>query len=142
MIQPRGGGDGIPTVHSRCIDASLPQPSRSCHEAALSSRPYGVDTMRTVTTLVMITLLGLGFAQANATAAPGSGSLTGVPMSAAKRLLNTTESSVEPTDAQLTGVPMARATRLLGPQFATSSAGAGATAVPLSGVPMVRAKRP
>ena len=88
--------------------------------------------MRTATTLIMITLLGLASAQANATLASGESSLKGVSMRAAKRLLNATVSSVGRTDAQSTGVPMARATRLLGPQFAMSSAGEGATAVPLS----------
>lgn len=98
--------------------------------------------MRTATTLVMITFLGLAAAQVNAASAPGDISLTGIPMSAAKRLVNVPALSVEPTGTQNTGVALARAKRLLGPQFETASAGAGASTVPLSGVPMVRAKRP
>ncbi|HWR86930.1 MAG TPA: hypothetical protein VN277_00745 [Acidiferrobacterales bacterium] len=101
--------------------------------------------MRTATILVMITLLGIASAQANTAPAPGDNNLTGVPMSAAKRLLNVPVPSVKSVGTQsigVTGVPMYRATRLLGSQVATDSGGAGASAVPLSGVSMVRAKRP
>lgn len=98
--------------------------------------------MKTATTLFMITLLAFASAEASAAPASGDSSLTGVPMSAAKRLLNAPVPSVELTGTKTTGLPMFRATRLLGSQFGKTSSGAGATAVPLSGVPTVRAKRP
>jgi hypothetical protein len=98
--------------------------------------------MITATTLAMITLLAIASAQAYASPASGDNGLTGVPMSAAKRLLITPVPSAVSTATQISGVPMYQAKRLLGSQEATPSYGAGASVVPLSGVTMARAKRP
>ncbi len=97
--------------------------------------------MNTATTLIMITFLGLASAHASATPASGESSLTGMPMSTAKRLLSVPVPSVGSTDVQITGVPMSRATRLLGSQVLTASTGPGAPAVTMRSVSMVHAKR-
>lgn len=142
MIRPRGGGGWISTVHStvqRCI-ATAGQLGAAA-KFPLQATPVGVDTMKSSTTLIMITLLGIASVQASASPATLENGLTGVPMSAAKRLLQAPVPNVGSTGVQTAGVSMARAARLLGAQPVAGSADAVVTSAQLSGIAVARAKR-
>lgn len=95
--------------------------------------------MRTTTTLIMITFLGLTAAQVHGSPAPGDNtSLTGVPMSTAKQPKAEQTHGIGAANVSLTGIPMSVAKQ----PKAAQNLGAGAASVALTGVPMSIGKQP
>ena len=91
--------------------------------------------------IALFAILGLAAAQAQAAPVAAEGSLSGVPMSVAKRLNRSPELATSSMAARLSSLPMRQATRQSALANAAPEPYVAATTVALSGVRQCHAKR-